>query len=432
MKVDLLLKNAGVIDETGSFFKGKNLIINKGDIISVSAELQKEYEPADELDASHLVITPGLVNLHTHSPMTLFRGIAEDVSIDDWFNKEIWPYEKNMSETHAYVGALAAIYEMLDNGVTAFADHYMFPESIISAVMESGIRCDLAPTLFGLSDSFQADVAHSVELIKKYQHTHEGLSLRFGLHSPYTCSYEQIKQVVDLAKELGVGIHLHVSETRKQVEDSLKRLGKTPFQVIAEAGGFQVPAIVAHGLWVTPEDRQLLTPSTHFAVSPKTYMKLAMGSGHIWDYPEALPLAIGTDGAASSNTLNPVEQAATYGLMGKLLKEDATRYPLKMLWQMIMKGHDALPFKTGRIQPGYKADLAFWDMNHPSTIPHHNPLASILYSSTREQIKHVMIGGCWVKYEGKVAMNMNSIQKQLFEATKDLLSKGKGNSSIKF
>jgi len=432
MKVDLLLKNAGVIDETGTFFKGKNITINKGDIINVSSELQKEYEPADELDATNLIITPGLVNLHTHSPMTLFRGIAEDVSIDDWFNKEIWPYEKNMTEKHAYVGALAAIYEMLDHGVTAFADHYMFPESIIKAVLESGIRCDLAPTLFGLSDSFQDDVEHSVGLIKKYQHNHEGLSLRFGPHSPYTCSYEQIKQVVDLAKDLKVGIHLHVSETREQVIDSLKRHGKTPFQIIAEAGCFQVPIIVAHGLWVTPEDRQLLTPSTHFAVSPKTYMKLAMGSGHIWENPEALPLAIGTDGAASSNTLNPLEQASYYGLLGKLLKEDATSYPLKMIWQMIMKGHTALPFKTGRICPGHKADLVFWDLDHPSTMPLHNPLASILYSSSRKQIKHVMIAGHWVKYEGKVAMDANGIEKQMREATEDLLEKGKGKAAITF
>ncbi len=432
MKVDFLLKSASVIDETGTFFKGKNLIINKDEIIDVSSEIKNDYDPATVLDCENFIITPGLVNLHTHSPMTLFRGIAEDVSIEDWFNREIWPYEKNMTEDHAYAGALTAIYEMLSYGVTAFADHYMFPEAIIKAVIETGIRCDLAPTLFGLNVSFQDDVQMTVKLIEKYQHKHEGLSLRFGPHSPYTCTPEQLKQVVDVAKEMDVGIHLHVSETRQQVKDSINQYGLTPFQVVANAGGFEVPAIVAHGLWVAPEDRQLLTPSTTIAVSPKTYMKLAMGAGNIWNESKELPLAIGTDGAASSNTLNPLEQARLYGLMGKWLKEEATGQTLKEIWQMIMKGHEALPFKTGKIQAGWKADLVFWDLTHPTTMPLHNPLAALLYSSGKEQAKHVMIAGRWAKYDGKVKMNLENIKHNMLKATKDLLKKGKGSASIRF
>lgn len=432
MRVDLILKNAGVIDESGTFFTGKNLLIHQGKIYQVTDELPAEIETAEVMDCSQYIISPGLVNLHTHSPMNLFRGLAEDVSIEDWFNLEIWPYERNMTADHASAGTMAAIYEMLDAGVTAFADHYMFPEAIIHAVQQTGIRCDLAPTLFGVSESFEKDLAEAGELVRKYQGHNSRLALRLGPHSPYTCSPEQLKEVADVAKELKTGIHIHISETEQQLKDSMKRFGKTPFQVLAEAGGFEVPVIVAHGLWIQPEDRKLLTRETAIAMSPKTYLKLAMGQGHLWNGPEELPLAVGTDGAASSNSLNPLEQVRLFGLLGKHFSQDATQFSCKSLWKILMAGHGALPFNTGKVKAGAEADLVFWDLSSPGVMPVHNPLAAILYSSSNQQVRHVMVGGQWVKFDGWVKMDEKAVQQELMEKSQHMMKLGKGKTPLQF
>ncbi|MDW7670142.1 MAG: amidohydrolase family protein [Bacillota bacterium] len=432
MKTDWLLQNAGIIDETGTFFIRKHLLIHQGKVGELLDEIPNDAAEDQTLDCSGLIITPGLVNLHTHSPMTLFRGLAEDVTIEDWFNREIWPYEKNMNASRAYAGAMAAIYEMIDYGVTAFADHYMFPEAIIQAVLDTGIRCDLAPTLFGVSETFVRDLQQTAALIQHHQGTNDRLSLRLGPHAPYTCQPVQLKAIIDVARVLETGIHIHISETRQQVADSLHQYEKTPFEILAEAGGLDVPAILAHGLWIQPEDRHLLSPDTTLAISPKTYLKLAMGQGHLWDKPQELPLAAGTDGAASSNTLNPIEQIQLFGLLGKHFGENATHFTTRELWQILMRGHQALPFHTGKLQPGMQADLVFWDLAHPGVMPVHDPLAAILYSSSKQQVKHVMIGGRWVKQEGRVCIDAQNIMDQMREKIQEIMAMGKGQAPIRF
>ena len=242
MANDMLLKNAQCIDHTGKLSEPLYIGIVNGRISWIAENEELFQEPVDTLDCSDLIVTPGLVNLHTHSPMSLFRGMAEDVQIDDWFNREIWPLEKNMDESQAFAGALASCYEMINAGVTAFADHYLFPESIIFAILESGVRGDLAPTLFGVSDTFQDDLRTSIRLMDKYQHKNPCFSMRFGPHSPYTCQPHQLKEIIQAAKSFNTGIHIHLSETKQQVKNSLNTYGKTPFQILDEAGGFSVPA----------------------------------------------------------------------------------------------------------------------------------------------------------------------------------------------
>ena len=432
MANDMLLKNAQCIDHTGKLSEPLYIGIVNGRISWIAENEELFQEPVDTLDCSDLIVTPGLVNLHTHSPMSLFRGMAEDVQIDDWFNREIWPLEKNMDESQAFAGALASCYEMINAGVTAFADHYLFPESIIFAILESGVRGDLAPTLFGVSDTFQDDLRTSIRLMDKYQHKNPCFSMRFGPHSPYTCQPHQLKEIIQAAKSFNTGIHIHLSETKQQVKNSLNTYGKTPFQILDEAGGFSVPAILAHGLWIQETDCPYLSDDSHMAVSPKTYLKLAMGEGKLWDLADQLPLAIGTDGAGSSNSANPLEQIRLFGLLGKHIRRDATAFPLESLWQMLMRGHAALPFNTGRIEVGYEADLVFWDLNRLEIQPNHNPLASILYSCDTSHVKHVLVRGSYVKRDGKVLMDKEKVTHLFRKAYGILLERGKGESHILF
>lgn len=429
MEGNLTLKNANIINEEGNVSRGKNLYIKDGKISSISEEFIHDTE--EILDCSTLFVTPGLVNLHTHSPMNIFKGIAEDVSIDDWFNSEIWPYESKMTKEDTYYGTMLSIVEMVDNGVTAFADHYFNADMICDAVIETGIRGDIAPTLFGMADDFNEQLEVVTSLIERRGNENSRLKLRFGPHSPYTCSMEALKKIIDRAKKLDLGIHIHMSETREQVEDSIKNSGQTPFEILYNAGGFDIPVIAAHGLWIREEELKYIGEETYFAISPKTYMKLSMGMGKIWDYNNKLKLCTGTDGAASSNTLNPLEQVRLYGLLGKMFN-NSTDFTLEELWQLLMRGHKALNFNTGCIKPGYEADLVLWDLQKPNTMPVYNPLAAIIYSSDSRNILHSMVGGRFIKRDGRVLLDEKYIIKKAYEHSIDIIGRGKGKTKIVF
>jgi len=438
MKTNYILRNAKVINGDGQLDPNVDIFVKDGKIIKtiIAGKLDNRdiacLEDAEVIDCTDRFVTPGFVNLHTHSAMNIFKGIAEDVHIDDWFNREIFPYESKMKAEHVYAGAMAAVMEMINNGVTAFADHYFFAEKICDVIEATGIRGDIAPTIFGMSENFEEQLESISRLIEKRNGRSENLKLRMGPHAPYTCPGDTLKRIVEQAKQLKVGIHIHVSETKKQVGDSLLEYGKTPFEVLYDAGGFELPVIIAHGLWIMDGDRRFLNSNTHIAVSPKTYMKLSMGVGTIWTKAAELPLCTGTDGAASSNSLDPLEQGRLYALMGKMINGDATAFALKDIWKMLMRGHKALNFNTGEIKEGFNADLLIWDLDQYNTTIVHNPLAAIIYSANAQNITHTMVAGKFLKKDGKVVVDKEETVNKLILASQEILSVGKGKTSIVF
>ncbi|RKX82448.1 MAG: cytosine deaminase, partial [Spirochaetes bacterium] len=303
-----LFTGARLIDREGTISAELTVVVEGEIITSVSSKLN--VLPADRvIDCHERFISPGLVNLHTHSPMNIFKGIAEDVTPEDWFNREIWPFESKMDAADVEAGARLAVSEMLDYGVTAFADHYFEASRICDVAVETGIRADIAPTLFGMAGNFEEQLAASEELIRKRNGEKGRLSLRVGPHSPYTCSPDQLAMCAESAASLGVGAHLHVEDDLSQIEVSRKLYGLTPMEVVNRAGLMDVPLIIGHAYWILPEERKLIKENNWIAVCMKTYMKLGTPPGSLQDNPGSLPLCIGTDGAASSNSLNPLEQA---------------------------------------------------------------------------------------------------------------------------
>ncbi|MFZ5827376.1 MAG: amidohydrolase family protein [Bacillota bacterium] len=430
---DLVLVGGAVLDGDGRYYARRNVAIQAGRITAVwdpaggSPWLQAEQV----LDCTGCLITPGLTVLHGHAPMALFRGLAEDVAIDDWFNRRIWPYESRITPDDVYHGARLAIAEMIENGVTAFADHYMHAGRIADAVVETGIRADLAPTIFGLGDGVEEQIEAAAALIALRRFESPRLTFRMGPHAPYTCPPPVLKAIVDRARELGVGIHLHVSETEAQVAASRSGEGRTPFQAVADAGGFTLPVLVAHGLWVEEEDLALLTPETWFAASPKTYLKLAMGEGNLWRLRERLNVAIGTDGAASSNTLNPLEQARLWALVGKHATGRADRFTLAEAWQLLMNGHRALATPTGMVVSGLDADLVVWDLQQPNTAPVLDPLAALLYSAESRNVRDVMVQGQFLKRNFRVvSLDTAEAVSRAVAAAQRLLAEGPGRAGV--
>lgn len=431
MACDLLIKDISIIDDQGDISHNKNIYIKDG-LIDAITEVDEIHPSTECINGKGQFVSPGLVNLHTHSPMNIFRGIAEDVTIDDWFNKEIWPYESKLTSEDVYFGAVAAIGEMIHYGVTAFADHYFFADQICDAVLKTGIKADIAPTVFGMAPTFEKDLEDASRLIKKRNGKSNRLNLRLGPHGPHTCPDDTLETIISRAKSLQTGIHIHLSETYAQVQESKKSYGKTPFERLFDAGGFDIPCIIGHGLWIQENERKYLNEKTYMAVCPKTYMKLGMGKGNIWEKSAALPLCTGTDGAASSNTLNPLEQARIFALVGKFNTNDPTNFDLKAIWRMLMNGHKALPFHSGKIKKGYSADLIVWDLNNGETSPLYNPLAAIIYSAEASNITHTIVDGRLLKKNNMVQIDEKEALNRLKRISSDIIKRGKGTTELKF
>lgn len=434
----VLLEGATVVDRAGDVSGPKTVVVEDGQIASVDAAGHSdrrpgEKRPGDEVvDCSRLYLTPGLVNMHTHSPMNIFKGIAEDATPERWFNEEIWPYESKMDGDDVEAGAMLAIAEMIDNGVTAFADHYFSAERVCAAVIASGIRADVAPTLFGMAGDFSGQLERASGLVREWNGRDGRLSLRFGPHSPYTCSPEDLAACARAAADLGVGAHIHVEDSEAQIAASVEKHGRTPLRVVSDSGLMDLPLIIGHGYWILDEERALLRDRNWIAVCMKTYMKLGEGPGRVWRRPGELPLCIGTDGAASSNTLSPLEQARMLALVGKYQERDAEAFPLKAVWSMLMRGHDALPFGTGRIEAGAPADIALWDLRRPNTFPAYDPLAALIYSADAGNVRHSMVAGRWLKKDGALTMDVGAVVERAAERAAGILRKGKGKTDLEF
>lgn len=431
MNKKILLKNASVITDAGETLTNRDIVVSDGKIEAVRESGEGPQETYERIiDCSSLYVTPGLTNLHCHCAMNIFKGIAEDVNADAWFNEKIFPYESKLEAEDVYVGTKLGIAEMLNCGVTAFVDHYFEEESVLKAVLETGIRADLAPTVFGTAPGFEARLDEVSDFCERNRNVSDRVSLRMGPHAPYTCPPPTLKQIVDRAKELKLSLHLHVSETEEQVRQSLAAYGKTPFVMLAESGAFDLNVIIAHGLWITEDDFSLLGPETWFGVCTKTYEKLASGTGLVFKNRKRLNYSFGTDGAASSNTLNPCEQARLFALLGKFTENDASAYLTKEIWQALMHGHQAFAFGSGKIEPGYAADLAIWDLKKPNTWPVYDPVTSILYSSEPSNVLYTMVGGVFLKENGRLTMDEGALLDEAAAVQKKILARGQGQAKV--
>ncbi len=432
MRKSILIRNTSLITETGECLSHRDLLIRDGIIAKIcEAGVLKAADDVDEvIDGSRYFVSPGLCNLHAHTAMNIFKGIAEDVTSDAWFNEMIWPYESKMSPEDIYTGTVLGIAEMLDNGVTAVCDHYFGEEQVLKAAKDTGIRMDIAPTIFGMSPDYKDRLASVSEFIQKHQDDSDRISLRLGPHSNYTCPENVLGEIVDEARRIHVPIHLHLSETELQVQQSLSSTGKTPFQCLYDAGGFDVGVLVAHGLWVTEKDLSYLNENTWFAFCPKTYMKLAMGYGPFFTLSDRIRYSFGTDGAASSNTLSIAEQARLFGLLEKFTGNDPTIHPARSIWQKTMAGHRVFKAGTGVLQEGATADLVIWDLETPDTMAFYDPVSAILYSSNSRNVRYTMVAGEFLKYDGRLAMDFEEIGKTALRLQKELLARGKGKAIV--
>ena len=409
--MNILIQNADIItlDETQRILRRTDLAI-AGDTIAGVGQTPIDFAPDEIVDGTDHVILPAFYNAHTHASMTLERGWAEDLPFDRWLNEKIWVAESALTEDDVYWGAALAACEMIRAGIVGFADHYFWMDQVARVVSESGMKALLAWCVFGLGADKEiggVTLERTIEFARRWHNTAAGrVRVTLGPHSPYMCSDDFLRRVVEAAHQHHLGIHLHVAESADQVENSLKAHGQTPAAHLAELGVFdaQLPVIAAHCIVVNADDIALLAEKqVTVAHCPKTYLKLAMGMAPLQRFLDAgVEVALGTDGPASNNDLNLLEVMRLAGLYQKNDQRRPEALPHAELLRLATQaGARALGFdRSGVIAPGRRADLILFNTDRPHWIPRHDLEANIVYAAHPSDITHVMCDGRWLLRDG--------------------------------
>lgn len=350
---------------------------------------------ADEIiDASGLLVLPGFTNTHSHVAMTLLRSVADDFPLKAWLEEKIWPVEARLSREDVYWGSLLGLAEMIRSGITSLADMYFFAEEVARAAEESGVRALLARGLF--SRIWQSSLTGGLDLYQRWQgRGKRRISVALAPHSPYACSPAHLKEVRRLAGQLGVPIHIHLAETRWEVEESLKNHGATPVEFLERLGLFEFPVLAAHCVHLSPSDvetiarRQVLV--SH---NPVSNAKLGSGLAPLRALLHSgVRVSLGTDGAASSNQLDMFETMRLAGFLQKATHEDPTFPDAYRLLSLATRGASRIFPGSGQITPGAKADLILIDPDRPHLTPMRDAYSSLVYSAHPQDVRTVIIAG---------------------------------------
>ena len=354
-------------------------------------------EKTKVIAADGLLAIPGLINTHAHVPMVLMRNLAEDVTIESWFNDYIWPMESNLTPEDVYWGAMLGITEMIENGVTCVADHYFYMDEVAKAVEESGMRANLGWAVFAHEGEKKLD--ETAAFIDRWQGGADGrITTWFAPHSPYTCDPAYLALTAKRAKDKGVGIHIHVSETYNQVKLALKDYGKTPVQICKDAGIMDVPTIFAHCRAPQEVDYPLLAAAgTGIGQAPKTYLKHAETIAPVDQYFKyGIPIGLATDGAVSNNTMDIIEQMGLLGMAAKLKMDDPTFLPVEQLVDIAFRSSAKvmrLENEIGELKAGMKADIALLKVDGAHMTPRTNVLAAFAYNAHGSDVDTVICNG---------------------------------------
>lgn len=365
-----------------------------------SIGIVENYGPDVEIiNGNNCLALPGLVNCHTHAAMTLLRSYADDMELMPWLEQKIWPQEDKMGAKHMYWGSMLAVLEMIKSGTTTFADMYFFMDEVAKAVEESGMRAVLARGLIGFKDSSYTALKESEEFINTWQGTASGrIKCMLGPHAPYTCPPDYLAKVLESAHKLNVGIHIHLAETKQEFTDIRKQYGKTPIKHSYDLGLFEVPVLAAHCVHLTEEDIEILAEvKAGIAHNPTSNMKLASGMAPVPQLLEAgVKMGIGTDGTASNNNLNMIEEMHIASLLHKVSWGDPTVLPAFQVLQMGTIGGAKvlnLAQEIGSLEVDKKADIILIDTNQPHLCPNYNLVANLIYSAQGADVKTSIIDG---------------------------------------
>jgi 5-methylthioadenosine/S-adenosylhomocysteine deaminase len=392
-----------LVDTTGpttTFLRGATIVVRDGAIEAVLAPDQPVPPATEHIDAGGMVAMPGLVNAHCHAAMTLFRGAAEDLEVNSWFNDYIWPMEVNLTPRDVYLGTMVACAEMISCGVTTFADQYFHMQEAARAVEESGMRANLGWAFFSSQGDEGLDV--SVDFAERFRGAAGGrISTSVVPHAPYTVNDRHLTLAAQHAERLGIRVHTHAAEDIAQTRRSATERGLTPIEVLHRTGVLEAGCIIAHGNGIIDGDIPLLAAHRDrvgVAHGPKGYLKFALERltplRQLMD--EGVPVGYCTDGAASNNTLDILENMRFTATSQKYVVDDATWFTSATALRMAGPGSAGvigMSGQLGELRAGARADIILVDVSGFHCQPLHDTAAAIVYSVQPTDVRTTIVDG---------------------------------------
>lgn len=403
---DLLIVNACVVTMDGEYrvFEDGAVAISGDAILDVgqAEDIMAAYSAGRVINGKGKLVMPGLINVHTHSPMTIYRGFADDLPLLEWLYDHIFPLEAEFTNPdNVRAGTRLAIAEMLLSGTTTFNDTYYYVNEMARVVDQTGIRAVLAESLIDFpapNSPTPADgIAHTKALLSKWK-DHPLVNISVAAHTPFTASRELIAKSKEIAVSHDVIFNIHVAETRWEVEDSLKKYGVTPVRFLEDLGVLDKRTIAAHCVHLDEEDIDIFTErGVSVGHNPQCNMKLANGVAPIQKFlDKGIPVGIGTDGVASNNDLDMFDELRTSALSQKLSTGNPSTLNARTVIEMAtIMGASAIGMdkKIGSLEVGKKADLIILDLSRPHANPLYNVYSLIAYSLRGSDVETVIVNG---------------------------------------
>ena len=379
----------------------RNVYIEGNRIVGIDRE-PAGFAAEETIDCVKKILMPGLVNTHTHAYMSVFRNFADDLPFETWLFDKITPLEDRMTAELAYWGNLLSIMEMLRTGTTCFVDMQMFPRMAVKACAYSGIRAVISRGLVGADRQDPGGIRRMNEAFDEMAYAASlpdaPVSFALGPHAIYTCGEDFLRYVAETAKEKGLPVNMHLSETRAEFENCLKEHGKTPAAYIESLGLLDGRSILAHCVYLADEDYEILKRhDVTVALNPASNMKLANGFAPVPRLlREGIRVSLGTDGASSNNSLNMFREMNLLSLSQKGAEKDPLVLTADETVQIAVKnGYAAIGMEreAGRVEEGCIADLILLDEDAPNFHPKYNWNAALAYSSTGYEVTDVIVNG---------------------------------------
>jgi len=412
--LDLLLFPTWLVpvEPAGVVLKGHGLGVRDGRIALIAPRAEAlKHQAIETRELEGMLLAPGLINSHGHAAMTLFRGLADDLPLQRWLKDHIWPAESRwVDEDFVRCGTELAIAEQLKSGITCFSDMYFYPNVVSELVHKHGVRAQITvPVLdFPVPGARDADEAlrKGVALFDDLKH-HPRITIAFGPHAPYSVADDKLESIRVLVAEMDAGIHMHVHETAHEVQEALRKHGERPLARLARLQLLGPRFQAVHMTQVDDDDLALLTEHNCSVIHcPESNLKLASGFCPVERLWEAgINVAVGTDGAASNNDLDLLGETRTAALLAKAVAGSATALDAHRALRMAtLNGARALGIDehTGSLEIGKFADLVALDLSGLAQQPVYDPVSQLIYSTSRDTVRHVWVGGKQLLESGRL------------------------------
>jgi 5-methylthioadenosine/S-adenosylhomocysteine deaminase len=405
-QVDLVITGGTVVtvDAGHRVLTNGALAISGADIVAVDTAdaIRRQFRGADTIDATGQVVMPGLVNTHTHAPMTLFRGLADDLALMDWLNNYIFPAEAKMvSPEFVRAGTRLAALEMIQSGTTTFADMYYFEEEIAKETQAAGLRGVLGQTVIQFPVADAKTPADALKRAEAFIMAFKGDALitpAVAPHAMYTLDGPTLKAARDLSRRYGVPTLIHLAETRDEVKVAQERLFPSPVAYLDSLGFFGPGVLAAHGIYVSEREMALLkSKGVGVSHNPESNMKLASGTAPVTAYLRAgVALGLGTDGAASNNDLDMFEAMRMASLLQKLQTNDPRAVGAQTAVDLATIGGAramGMEKQIGSLEPGKRADVIVVGMSAARQTPLYDPVSHLVYVTRGDDVQTTIVNG---------------------------------------